>query len=98
MIYSVFWTKRARKNFEATLNYLSEEWGQKVTKEFYEKVEVTIESIERNPTLYPVFDLKRNIHRCVITKRITLYYRIRPGFIDLISFWDTRQHPRKLKI
>jgi hypothetical protein len=46
----------------------------------------------------PVIDVKRNIHRCVVVKQVSLFYRIKSSHIELLLFWDNRQNPSKLKL
>ena len=38
-----------------------------------------------------------NVHEALITSHNLLIYKVYPTRIDLLTFWDTRQHPQKKK-
>jgi len=38
-----------------------------------------------------------NVHEALVTPHNLLIYKIYPKRIDLITFWDTRQNPKKKK-
>lgn len=98
MSYAVNWTTKAKSSFQKNLDYLAEEWTVKVLNDFIDRVDEILSRIEENPLLYPVYDRHRNIHKCVVHKRIALYYRVFDNNnVDLIVFWNTYQDPKKLK-
>ena len=48
--------------------------------------------------MYPFVDRRRAIHKCVISKYITLYYRFQNEEVELLTLFDVRQYPMKLKL
>ncbi len=76
MSYSLKITLNAKKSFDRNLDYLKEEWGAKVTNEFINRVEVVFNTISENPYLYPFHFTSKQVRRCVIHKRIIMFYRI----------------------
>ena len=62
------------------------------------RVDAVIEIIRENPRAYPLHK-KENIHKCVINKHLSLYYRIVDKHrIDLLTFWNSHQNLDRLKI
>ncbi len=99
MSYNITWTKRALLSFEVNLEYLGKDWTLAVTNEFLDDVQDALQNIEDNPFLYLIHNKAKKIHKCIINKRITLYYRIyNKNEINLITFWNTTQNPAKLKL
>lgn len=95
----VIWTPKAQETFNSNLDYLITEWGDKVCLDFINRVDEVILRIQQNPNLYPTITGVENLHRCVVVKQISLYYRVMPNNqIGLITFWNNYQDPEKLKI
>lgn len=98
MTYTVKISKRAKKAYEQNLDYLHKEWGNKIVLQFIEHVDKIIGIIQENPFLFPVYNLHKDIRKCVIHERIILYYRINGNTIELILFWNTYRDISKLKL
>jgi plasmid stabilization system protein ParE len=97
--YDLKWTPESIKTFNDNLEHLSEEWDFHTINNFIDRVEEIIESIAENPYLFQVYNPKYEIHRCVINKHITLFYRIKKhNKIDLITFWNSHKNPNDLKL
>ena len=97
MSLKVFWTKEAEVSFNKNIDYLNDEWSEAVIEQFVFKTEDAIATIEKHPTLYPSINKKKRIHKCLIVKQISLYYVILDDRIDLLTFWNNFQNPKKLK-
>lgn len=98
MTLKIRWSPRAVTDIKSHLNYVDKKWGESISKELLNRIEEVLESITKNPVLYPSFKKRENIHRCVVTSQIVLYYRIKNDVIELITFWDTRQNPENLNL
>ncbi len=94
---SVILSKTAEKKLENVFIYLTENWSLKVKADFVKKLDKTIEIIKNQPEIFPESNKESGLHKCVITKHIILYYRFDAKTIKIITFFDTRQHPHKLK-
>lgn len=93
---SLFWSEIAKLDYWNNIDYLLENWSTMEVQQFLEKVNSTLNllqkgKIEFKPTHY------KNIFSVVITKQITLFYRIHQNQIELLRFWNTYQNPKKLK-
>ena len=93
------WTSESKRTFNQNLEYLSKEWDNSVINNFLDRVESVLEQIMRNPELFPQYRPKDNIRKCVVNKRIILFYKIvDEAHIDLVTFWNTYQNPDKLNL
>jgi len=95
----VIWTPEASETFNSNVDYLLIEWGDHVTSDFPNRVDEVVGSIKSNPEIYPLVSKNDQVHRCVVVKQITLYYRvISSERIDLLTFWNNFQNPETLKL
>ena len=97
MSKKVVFSKRARRKLEKLLVYLESEWSLKVKNEFIEKLDRCVLQISQHPESCPVSGEFPGLYKCVVTKQTTLYYRIEEKEIQVITFFDNRQDPKKLK-
>ncbi len=80
------------------LNFLEETWSIRDVEKFINEVDNILELISKKPYLFEASRKSKNIRKGLITKHNTLYYRVKPKKqeIELITFWDNRQDPKKL--
>ncbi len=88
---SVNWSEISQKDYNKNIDYLLSEWSEKVAKKFIKEVERTLNLLVKNPKMYPLSDYE-GIRKAVITKQITLYYKIEKDNIILIRFWNSYQN------
>ncbi len=89
-------TKTAEKNLEKLFEYLLENWSQKVKSDFIKKLDKSLNTIKTNPEIFPESEKKEGLHKCVITKQTTLYYRFDSNKIIIVTVFDSRSNPNKL--
>jgi hypothetical protein len=97
MSYKVFWTSEAEATFNQNILYLEYQWTEAVIENFIQKTEEAINTISANPLLYPLVNKKKGIHKCLVVKQVSLYYKVVENRIYLITFWNNFQGPEKLK-
>jgi plasmid stabilization system protein ParE len=96
---AINWTPEAERTFSQNLEYLAYRWNNQVITDFINKVDDSLQIIALNPKAFPLHKSTLDIHKCVITPQITVYYRIvNNDFIDLLTFWNDYQDPEKLTI
>jgi len=94
----VFLSPQALSKLEKLNEYLLENWNSKVRNEFIEKLTSKFEQISNFPESCVQSEKYKGIYKCVLTKQTTFYYRItEKNEIEIITFFDTRQNPDKLK-
>lgn len=90
-------TPSAKKNINAIFEFLELKWSLKVKDEFANKLYKTIKIVAKNPESFPASEIQAKYRKCVITKHNTLYYHFNNKHIVVISVFDTRQNPKKIK-
>ena len=96
MIYNIIWSPKAKDTYYQILEYLESNWLDREVSDFINRTEEVLSFITANPSQY-IKSIKADIHKCVLVKQVSLFYRIKPGAIELLLFWDNRQDPTKLK-
>lgn len=96
--YKLKWSAQARNDLKSIIDYISSNWTDKEVKEFARKLHKRISLIKTYPLLFPSSAQKENVRRSVLTKQITIFYSELNDSICIISVFDVRQNPNKLKI
>jgi len=94
MTQSIRWTSRAKKDYTSILEYLNASWTNKELRKFVIKTNAALVVISNNPQAFPL-SKRKNVHKCVLIKQISIYYKVNRGYIELLTFWDNRKKPRK---
>jgi plasmid stabilization system protein ParE len=97
MIYSVIWSDEAKTNYKLILEYLNTKWTQREVINFAKRTEEVVVLIQTDPYLHKPSAKGKAIRHCVLVKQISLFYRVEQNTIYLITFWDNRQNPNRLK-
>ena len=92
------WSPRARNEYLSIVGYLLEEWGEKVAGNYVRRIKEVLNTIAERPKLYPATGKRKNVRRCVVSKQTSLYYRIRRDCVQVVTLFDNRQDPNKIKI
>jgi len=95
--YSIFWTENALNELSDAISYLERNFTEKEIKKLVKHIENTLELISRDPNIFPKSEIK-NIHKVVILKFNTLYYRTKYEQIQILSFFSNRQSFSKIKL
>ena len=95
----VEWTTQAEDSFEEQVNFIAEVYSYKVSADFMEQTYDTLEKIKNPLVNYQLVDAGKGIRKCKINKFVDLYYKIIDDeYIELRTFFDSRQNPKKLKL
>jgi plasmid stabilization system protein ParE len=89
------WSKEAESKVNEILLYLVTNWTEREAFKFLLKTEKVVSMIIKRPLIYPIF--KNDIRKAVISKQVTLYYRIKGRTLLIVTLFDNRQSPNKLK-
>jgi plasmid stabilization system protein ParE len=96
MRYFVKWSPEAERTYNIILDYLIEKWTERELQNFIKRTNQVVNFIAHNPREY-IFSKKKNAYRAVITKHVSLYYRVEQQTLELLLFWDNRKDPESLK-
>ena len=95
--YKIEWSEEAIRNLDGIIDYLKREWTDKEIIKFVSKLDKAINLISTNPNLFRLTNKRKNIRRCVLMKQVSIYFRHTEDTVYIISIFDTRQNPAKLK-
>ena len=93
----IIWSPQAKRDYWQNIDYLELKWSIQDVLNFIEKVDYTVQLIAKNNTLFTTTNYK-SVHKVVITKQITLYYRITSTNIELLRFWNNYQDLENFKL
>jgi len=96
--YKLFWSDRALDDLQNIINYLNEKWTQKEIRNFVRRLDMRLELISGNPRLFPKTAKRKNIRRSVLTKHTVIYYQATENSVTIVTLFDPRQHPKKLRL
>ncbi len=91
-------SKRASNRLEELLEYLELEWSLKVKNDFIKKLDKSLSQIQKFPNSCPKSDIVTGLHVFVVTKQTSLYYRYDEQTITILTLFDNRMNPDRLKI
>jgi len=97
MSRTVIISKLAERKLDKLFEYLIMNWSIKVKNEFVKKLDKSISVIKKQPESFPSSENEKGLRKCVVTKQTTLYYRFDKYKIKVVTIFDTRQNPKKLK-
>lgn len=90
-------SKIAAKKLENLLEYLEKEWSEKVKLNFIDKLDKSLKQISKYPLSYEKSQIKPELHRCLVSKHTTLYYTFDTKRVYIVTVFDNRMDPEKLK-
>ncbi len=93
----IIFSKTSERQLEDLLQYLELKFSVATKKKFVMKFESYVNTIFINPETFSKSQIKHGLRKCVISKQTTLYYRFNNKEIRLLSIFDTRQNPKKIK-
>ncbi len=95
----VFLSELTERKLLKLSEYLIENWNIKTRDKFISKLSEKINQISIQPNSCPKSSEFENLYKCVVTKQTTFFYRINldKDEIEIITIFDTRQNPDKLK-
>ncbi|MEI6594399.1 MAG: hypothetical protein WCO28_02480 [Bacteroidota bacterium] len=96
MVKEIIWSPESERTFFKVIEYLRLKWTEREVENFIEATENIIKYISVNPIMFRKTN-KKNIHEALITPHNLLIYKIYSDKIFLITFYDTRQSPKKKK-
>ena len=94
MARQIIWLPKSEERFDEIIFYLQKNWTEKEVSNFIKRTETVLNLISAFPRLCRR-SKKKNIYEALITKHNLLLYRITRNNIELITFFDTRQDPKK---
>ena len=96
--YKVEWSDEAITQLSKIYDYLEQNWTGREIRKFSVRLERVIELIAQYPRMFAVSQHKKKVRRCILTKQNSLYYKVDRHRIFIVTLFDNRQDPKKLKL
>jgi plasmid stabilization system protein ParE len=96
--YKLLWSYRALADLQNIISHLTENWTSKEIQNFARRLDKRIDLITANPGLFPKTTKRKNVRRSVLTKQTVIYYETKENIINIVTLFDPRQNPKKLRI
>ena len=90
-------SKNASQSLQDIADYIEFKWSIKIRNEFVDKFEKNVKLIQSNPESFPKSTINNDLHKCVVTKQMSIFYKFNFNTIRILQVFDTRQNPNKLK-
>jgi len=99
MSYAIIWTSEALETFDDRITYLKINWTEKEIANFKTRVREYLDVLQESPLIAQKPGKLKNVHIGVILKQVSVIYRVRQSTneIELISFIDNRQNPKRIR-
>jgi plasmid stabilization system protein ParE len=99
MVQKIIWSPLAIKTYITNINYLQQTWTQKEIDKFVDATERKLELLKSQPNIGALTNKRLHVRKTLIGRRILLIYRYKPrkDEIELLQFFNTWQHPGKIK-
>jgi len=91
----VTYTKRANSDAKTIKSYLLYKFTQREVDNFYKLLASFEKVVVIFPDLHPIVVTRRKIRRAVLSKQLSVFYRIRTNCISVIAILDNRMNPAK---
>ena len=94
---TIIFSKNAEKSLFELFEYLETKWSKTIKNKFISNLDKVIYLIQSDPEIFPKSELNNRYRKCILSKQTTIYYKFNTKRVDIITFFDTRQDPNKIK-
>lgn len=89
-IIHVYWTEQSLENARNIQQYLSKNFSNTEVNNFYEVLISFRKVVEVFPKLYPKSIKQQKVRRAVLSKELSVFYRINKNKIEVLAILDNR--------
>jgi len=93
----IIWSDEALINLKGIIDYLETRWTKNEIYKFSQLLDHQLNLIKNNPFLYPEYPKLKGLRKSVLSKQISIYYRVIQKEVHIITLFDNRQNPKSLK-
>jgi|SRR5690554_5096381 len=95
--YKLRWSDESVRNLEDILEYLQENWSEKVVLNFKENLSKQLDLICRFPFIFPRSEYQKRLRKAVLSKQITIYYEVTNNEIFIAYIFANKQDIARIK-
>ncbi|TZF81334.1 type II toxin-antitoxin system RelE/ParE family toxin [Pedobacter sp. BS3] len=89
----IYYTETFEVTFKMLIEFIRENWGEKVAREFVRETEKIIQMIANFPHMYKSGTFDKNVRIAPINRLSLLFYEVTSKHIMLHYIVDSRQEP-----
>lgn len=93
----VYLSPLAEKKLSLLLDYVEQEWSKKERDELLEKILNSFLRVAAYPESSPKSQSFTDLHKCVLSKHTSYFYRFNSDELEIITVFDNRQNPGKIE-
>lgn len=97
MKYEIFWLDNAKEKLSIIYEFIIANWNIKIADEFIDKLKFKLQLLSYFPHIGQKSKKKKDVRRYIISEQVSLFYKIVDKRIIILTLFDTRQNPDKLK-
>ena len=97
MRYDVFWLANAKAKLSNIYKFILDNWNIRIADEFINKLKYKLQILSYFPHIGQKSLKKKDVRKYIISEQINLFYKIEKNKIIILTLFDTRQNPDKLK-
>ena len=95
MALDISWTKTAQQSFDDIYDYIEAKLGENYAVEFLLKSLGVVDYISEFPEMGTDESVDLGIKAFVLSKQISLFYRMDSTKLILLNFYDNRRNPKR---
>ena len=94
----VYFSPLAEKKLSLLLDFVEREWSKKERNELLEKILSSFQRVATYPESSPKSQSFTSLHKCVLSKHTSYFYRFNSDELEIITVFDNRQNPEKIEV
>jgi plasmid stabilization system protein ParE len=91
----IVWTKKAQKRFSEILDYVQLKFGDTARQSFITKTKDFTRLLYEFPEIGTLEIPEKKLRAFQLTRQTRVFYRLKNDQIILLTFFDSRQDPRR---
>lgn len=99
IVQVVVWSDSAKISFQKIIDYLQKTWTEREIERFVQRTTEMIDTLKKYPEMCRPSTKRKNVRIGILSKQTQLIYSYTPRQkkIEILLFWNPKQHPSKLK-
>ena len=93
----VYLSPLAEKKLSLLLDFVELEWSIKERNELLDKILSSFQRVAAYPESSPKSQSFTSLHKCVLSKNTSYFYRFNSDELEIITVFDNRQNPEKIE-
>jgi plasmid stabilization system protein ParE len=94
----MMWSDRAITDMKNIIDYLTKNWTRREIQNFSRRLDKRLDLISVNPNLFPRTTKRKNVRKSVLTKHTVIYYKTESNVVTIVTLFDPRQNPKRLRL